>query len=119
MISAPCKTAFAVRAAPAQRRRAVRARAEQPTQQGKKDDLNETAQGDMKYVLREDMSNLTTTPRTQPETLGEAAKDTLQPRVNELRGKKLAQGTSDFGGALARAFTLSLPGSGRVCSVDF
>ena len=57
----------------------------------------------MKYVLREDMSNLTTTPHTNPETLGEAAKDTLEPRVRELRGKKLSQGTSDFGGAFERA----------------
>ena len=95
------KTPFAVRSAPVQCRRAVRARAENK-QENRKDDLNDSAKDDMKYVLREDMSNLTTTPDTKPETLPQAAKDTLEPRVRELRGKKLAKGTTDFGGAFWR-----------------
>jgi hypothetical protein len=81
--------------------RQVRARADNSTKSNSPDALNESAKDDMKYVLREDMSNLSTNnPESKPETLPEAVENTLQPRVRELRGKKLAQGTTDFGGAM-------------------
>lgn len=100
MLRTPAVPAVAVARPRATFKRGVRARAEkQETKSTSPDDLNDSASGDMKYVLREDMSNLTTTPNNQPDTLPEAVQDSLEPRVRELRGKKLSQGTSDVGGA--------------------
>ena len=87
------------------RRTAARAEGDNSTkQQNVPDEINDAAKDDMKYELREDMSNLRTTAINHPDTLGEAVDDTLGPRVRELRAKKLAQGTGDIGGAFARAF---------------